>query len=264
MRRTPARSPWPGVACRGRFLGICSGLREVGYPRRPCAVARRALHDAHSTPERPSSSRRASSGSESRAPGRSRSAVARSAAHLHVDAELLDLLDALFGDALAEAEVERAEGGARLGEDDETWVGDEMAASAEIEGEQPGAVGGDGAQRDLGEVAAAADVERGEAVAPAAERLETHVGDRLAVRKAYRGELRAVRRERLERRVTDFAPAEVEDAQAGAAERERGDGVVGDAARTLEIEGGQPRAVPRHRHDRRLGHLGAQPEVERL
>jgi hypothetical protein len=42
--------------------------------------------------------------------------VAPSAAHLHVDAEVLDLQDGGFTDELAEAQVQRAQVGARLGE----------------------------------------------------------------------------------------------------------------------------------------------------
>mmetsp|Transcript_13107 Transcript_13107/g.26348 ORF Transcript_13107/g.26348 Transcript_13107/m.26348 type:complete len:157 (-) Transcript_13107:471-941(-) len=99
---------------------------------------------------------KSTTGTDVRAPTSS-----RLAAHLHIDAEELHLLDRLLCDVLAKAQVERAQQGAGARQLEKRRVRYQMAASAKVEREELGAMGRDCAEPYLGHVAAAANVERG-------------------------------------------------------------------------------------------------------
>lgn len=73
---------------------------------------------------------------------------------------------------------------------------------------------------------------------------------------------RAATGERLERRVAHLTPAKIKREHLGAAGGERVHTVVGDAARALEVQRGEVRAVLRDGEDGGARHFGAQPEVE--
>ena len=87
-----------------------------------------------------------------------------SAPHLHVEAVADDGGDGALADLLAEAQVERAEARAALGEQEEALVSHEVLAAADIERLKRRAAVRDRGERRVGEARAAALRRRGREV----------------------------------------------------------------------------------------------------